>query len=112
MWVVLVAWVRTTVVRAGRMVDIVFGILRKVLGHEGLATALASHDVLRQAVIDGGLRGCGNPIALTAACRFLRTASRDYKHTNEVRRCILRETRLMALLMPFATNCAWSRRSL
>ena len=51
--------------------EIVCGILANLSTHRGLAHMLASHAALPQAVVDGGLCGCDDPVALTAACNFL-----------------------------------------
>ena len=86
--------------RAGRMLEIVFGILHNLHGHPELATAIGSHAALRKAAVEGGLCGCEDPVALTAACRFLHIACVGHEVPDEVRCCTLRQRQRTALLMP------------
>ncbi len=71
------------------MLEIVFGILRNLLCHPGLATMLASHAALPPAAIQA-LCASDDPVALTGACNFLQDACGCLTHGAEVRRLTLR----------------------
>ena len=77
--------------------EIVLGILRNLSGHEGLHTLLASHAALPEAVVQCGLCGCEDPVALVAACSFLTMACRGFdglnpSHAKEVWRLTLHKS--------------------
>ena len=66
--------------------ELVLGILRNMVRHPRLASALASHVALPRAVVECTLCGCEDPVALTAACELLQEACGDCDHvTEEVR---------------------------
>ncbi len=71
------------------MLEIVFGILRNLLCHPGLAATLSSHAALPRAAVRA-LCASDDPVALTGACNFLQDACGCLPHGAEVRRATLR----------------------
>ena len=71
------------------MLEIVFGILRNLLCHPGLAPTMASHPELPQATVRA-LCTSDDPVALTGACSFLQDACGHLRPGAEVRRRTLR----------------------
>ena len=78
-----VAAYHTWHVYAGRMMELVLGILRNMLCFPRLAAALASHAALPRAVVECALCGCEDPVAVTTACGFLLEACSDYDYVKK-----------------------------